>query len=107
MSARLFVGNLPFSTSEQDLWDLFQQAGMVVSCDLIIDKVTDKSRGFAFVEMGSREEAREAMSRLNGHQLDRRTLTVNEARPRTERPRVEYAGSGHGAERREVREWQF
>ena len=96
MSTRLFVGNLPFHTTEEDLRDLFQEVGTVVGCTLIVDKVARRSRGFAFVEMDSPEEARLAMSRLNGHELDGRTLTVNEARQREARPRVEFAGAGSG-----------
>ena len=85
MAKTLYVGNLAYATMEQDIQDLFQQAGTVVKCDLILDKFTSKSRGFAFVEMGSDEEAQKAVEMCNGQELDGRTLVVNEARPRTER----------------------
>jgi cold-inducible RNA-binding protein len=98
MARRLYVGNLSYNTTEGELLELFKQAGNVVSCDLIIDRNTDRSKGFAFVEMGSDEEANDAVSKLNGKELDGRTLTVNEARPRPERPRS-LAGAGAGGRR--------
>ena len=85
MATKLFVGNLSFNTTEGDVLDLFKQAGNVVKCELIVDKFTNKSRGFAFVEMGSQEEANKAIADFNGKELDGRALTVNEARPREER----------------------
>jgi RNA recognition motif-containing protein len=93
MANKLFVGNLSFNTTEGDVLELFKQAGNVTECELVLDKFTRKSRGFAFVTMGSQEEATAAVSRFNGHQLDGRALTVNEARPREERPR---GGGGGG-----------
>ncbi len=93
MATKLFVGNLSFNTTENDLMDLFKTAGTVAQCDLIQDKFTQKSRGFAFVTMGTQEEATAAISQLNGKELDGRALTVNEARPREERPR---GGGGYG-----------
>ncbi len=74
--------------------DLFKQAGNVTSCELIVDKFTSKSRGFAFVQMGTQEEATKAIAELNGKELNGRALTVNEARPREERPRSEFGGGG-------------
>jgi RNA recognition motif-containing protein len=96
MATKLFVGNLSFNTTEGDILELFKQAGNVVSCELIVDKFTNKSRGFAFVQMGSQEEANKAISEFNGKELDGRALTVNEARPREERPRGDFGGGGGG-----------
>src|SRR5258706_4028620 len=112
MATKLFVGNLSFNTTEGDVLDLFKQAGNVTSCELIVDKFTSKSRGFAFVTMGSQEEATAAISQINGKELDGRALTVNEARPREDRPRGGGGGGyggggggggGRGGERREGR----
>ncbi len=86
MSKRVFVGNLPFSTTEDQLRELFAQHGEVTSVEIIKDKFTDRSRGFAFVEMANEEQAAAAIAALNQYQLAGRTLTVNEARARTERP---------------------
>ena len=100
MGTKLYVGNLSFNTMDTDLKAMFQQAGTVVSCDLILDKFTGKSRGFAFVEMSSQDEANKAIAEYNGKELDGRTLTVNEARPREERPRGNFGG-GHGGGKRD------
>jgi RNA recognition motif-containing protein len=96
MATKLFVGNLSFNTTEGDVLDLFKKAGSVTSCELIVDKFTSKSRGFAFVQMGTQEEATKAVAELNGKELDGRALTVNEARPREDRPRGDFAGGGGG-----------
>ena len=96
MATKLFVGNLSFNTTEGDVLDLFKQAGNVVKCELIVDKFTSKSRGFAFVEMGTQEEANAAVSKFNGQELDGRALTVNEARPREDRPRGDFGGGRGG-----------
>jgi cold-inducible RNA-binding protein len=96
MATKLFVGNLSFNTSEGDLLDLFKQAGNVTSCELIMDKFTNKSRGFAFVQMGTQEEATKAITDFNGKELDGRALTVNEAKPREDRPRGGGFGGGGG-----------
>src|SRR5262245_52224202 len=85
MSVRLYVGNLPFSVSEQDLEELFGQIGVVESANLVTDRDTGRSRGFAFVEMDSREAADAAIASINGREIDGRQLTVNEARPRENR----------------------
>ncbi len=85
MGKRVFVGNLPFSTTEDQLRDLFGQHGEVTSVEIIKDKFTDRSRGFAFVEMAKEEQAAAAIAALNQFQLEGRPLTVNEARERTER----------------------
>ena len=94
MATKIFVGNLSFNTSEGEILDLFKQTGNVTSCELIMDKFTNKSRGFAFVQMSTQEEATKAIAELNGKELDGRALTVNEARPREERPRGNFGGGG-------------
>ena len=85
MAKRVFVGNLPFSTTENDLRELFSKHGEVVSAEIVKDRFTERSRGFAFVEMATDEAADAAVAALNQHELDGRQLTVNIARPRTER----------------------
>jgi cold-inducible RNA-binding protein len=84
---KLYVGNLSFETTENDLQDLFEQHGKVSEVALMMDRMTGKSRGFAFVTMGDNAEANAAMTALNGKELNGRTLNVNEARAREERPR--------------------
>ena len=84
---KLYVGNLSFETTENDLQDLFQQHGTVSEVHLMMDRMTGRSRGFAFVTMNENAEAEAAKTALNGHELNGRALTVNEARPREERPR--------------------
>ena len=86
MSAKLFVGNLSFSITENDLQDAFAAHGTVIEANLMMDRATGRPRGFAFVTMGSPEEAQKAITALNGKELGGRTLTVNIARPREERP---------------------
>ena len=93
---RLFVGNLPYQALEQDIQDLFAQAGSVTSVNLMFDKFTGKSRGFAFVELATAEEANKAVEMFNGKDLQGRALTVNIARPREERPRASGGGGGGG-----------
>ena len=99
MGTKLYVGNLSFETTESDLNDLFAQLGTVKSCSLITDKFTGKSRGFAFVEMGSEEEARKAIAEMGGKDVGGRPLTVNEAKPREDRPRRDFGGGGGGGSR--------
>ena len=84
---KLYVGNLSFETTENDLQDLFEQHGKVGEVALMMDRMTGKSRGFAFVTMNDATEASAAMTALNGKEVNGRTLNVNEARPREERPR--------------------
>jgi RNA recognition motif-containing protein len=84
MTKRIFVGNLSYQTTESDLTDLFEQAGEVESATIITDRDTGRSKGFAFVEMGS-ENAEKAIAQFNGSDLKGRALTVNEARPREDR----------------------
>jgi cold-inducible RNA-binding protein len=92
MSTKLYVGNLPFSSTAQDLQDLFSQAGTVAIVDLIFDKFTGRSRGFAFLAMSTLEEAQAAIQKFHGFALDGRDLTVNEARPKEERPPRQFEG---------------
>ena len=94
MGQRIFVGNLPFSATEDALRDLFAQHGEVSSVSIVKDKFTDRSRGFAFVEMTQDAEAAAAIAALNQYSLDGRPLTVNEARERTEGGRG--GGGGRG-----------
>ena len=92
---RIYVGGLPYQTSEQDLIALFEQAGQVTAATVIIDRYTGRSKGFAFVEMNNEQEAQSAIERLNGTSIGDRTITVNQARER------QTTGSrGQGRERR-------
>jgi cold-inducible RNA-binding protein len=84
-NSRLFVGNLSYQTMDRDLQDFFSQAGAVTSVTLMIDKFTGKSRGFAFIEFSSADEANKAVEMFHGKDLQGRALTVNIARPREER----------------------
>jgi len=97
MSKKLYVGNLAFQTTSQDLQQLFGQAGTVESASVIEDRDTGQSKGFAFVEMTDAGEAEKAIAALNGTELGGRTLTINEAKPKTDRPR---GGGGGGGGRR-------
>ncbi|NNE66666.1 MAG: RNA-binding protein [Pyrinomonadaceae bacterium] len=90
MSKKLYVGNLSFDTSEHDLETMFGEIGTVESANLIEDRDTGRSRGFAFVEMSSAEEANTAISEFNGKDVDGRTLKVNEAKPRENRSAGRY-----------------
>lgn len=96
MGKKLYVGNLPFSTNEQALQQHFSQAGNVESCKIITDRDTGRSRGFAFVEYSSDEEATSAVSKLNGVEFEGRALTVNEARPQESRGGGFGGGGGRG-----------
>jgi RNA recognition motif-containing protein len=96
MATKLFVGNLSFETTEGALRSLFEPFGSVTSCSVIMDKFTNKSRGFAFIEMGSQDEANRAIAEMNGKNCDGRALTVNEAKPREDRPRGGGGGGGYG-----------
>jgi RNA recognition motif-containing protein len=103
MGTRLYIGNLSFNTSEDAVRSLFAQQGEVTECNLITDKFSGRSRGFAFVVMGTQEAANQAIEKVNGQELDGRKLTVNEARPREERqPRGDRGprmGGGGGRDR--------
>ena len=92
MSMKLYVGNLSYGTTSEDLAELFSEAGTVESASVVSDRDTGRSRGFGFVEMSSREEGEEAIEQFNGKEIDGRTLTVNEARPREDRG----GGGGYG-----------
>ena len=102
MEIKLYVGNLAFTTTEDQIRTLFAQAGTVASVDLIKDRFTGSSKGFAFVQMGSQSEAEKAITMFNGHSLDNREIRVNPARPREEAggfsggPRRDSYGDGGG-----------
>jgi len=91
-NSKLYVGNLPFATTAQDLEALFGEVGTVSVVEIIFDKFTGRSRGFAFVTMANGEEAQKGVDKFHGHQLEGRALAVNIARPREERP----SGGGGG-----------
>ncbi len=110
MSAKLFVGNLSFNLTENDLQDAFAAHGTVLEANLMMDRSTGRPRGFGFVTMSTPEEAQKAIEAMNGKELAGRALTVNIARPREERPahsggggggRREYRGGGGGGGRRD------
>jgi len=102
MGTKLYVGGLPYSTTEQQLQELFSQHGSVTSAKIITDRYTGQSRGFGFVEMATSEEAQKAITALNGTQMNGRSITVNEARPQEKRPG---GGGGGGADRGAGRRW--
>lgn len=106
MSNKLFVGNLSFNTTENDLNDAFAAHGTVIETNLMMDRATGRPRGFGFVTMSTPDEAQKAIDGLNGRELDGRALTVNVAKPREERPpggggggRRDYGGGGGGGRR--------
>ncbi|PYR74670.1 MAG: RNA-binding protein [Acidobacteria bacterium] len=101
MSTKLYVGNLPYETTESDLQTLFEAAGQVSTVNIVRDRATGQARGFAFVEMQDVEGARRAIAELDRHQYGGRNLTVNEAKPMA--PRGDGGGSGGGRQRRESR----
>jgi RNA recognition motif-containing protein len=96
VGTKLYVGSLPYSTTEQQLSELFSQHGTVQSAKVITDRYTGQSRGFGFVEMATNEEAQKAITALNGSALGGRTLVVNEARPQEKRPYGSGGGGGGG-----------
>lgn len=98
MSTKLYVGNISFNTSNTELEEMFGKVGTVLSSNIIEDRETGRSRGFAFVEMSSQEEAQKAISSLNGKEIDGRELLVNEAKPRENRSGGGYGG-GRGGNR--------
>ena len=102
MARKLYVGNLPFTASEQDLQSLFAEAGTVDTINVIRDMATGRARGFAFVEMGSDEEAQQAISMLNEKPFGGRNLTVNEARPKNNDGGFD---GGGGSRRRSEPRW--
>ncbi len=107
MSTKLFVGNLSFNTTENDLQEAFAAHGTVVEANLMMDRMSGRSRGFAFVTMSTPEEAQKAIAAMNGATLGDRQLTVNIARPKEERPRGDrgprrdFGGGGGGGGRRD------
>jgi RNA recognition motif-containing protein len=105
MARKLYVGNLPYETAEQDLQTLFGSAGAVESVNVIRDMATGRARGFAFVEMVSDEDAQNAISTLNNHQYGGRNLTVNEARPKPQGSGGGGGGFGGGNGRRSEPRW--
>ena len=105
MSTKLFVGNLSFNTTENDLSDAFAAHGTVVEANLMMDRMSGRPRGFGFVTMSSADEAQKAIDALNGQQLDGRALTVNVARPREDRPPGGGGGGGGGGSRGPRREY--
>src|SRR5438067_11330096 len=96
MAKRIYVGGLPYSATEQDLENLFASSGTVSSATVITDKYTGQAKGFGFVEMSTDAEANAAINALNGTMMGGRNLTVNEAKPREERPRNSYGGGSAG-----------
>jgi cold-inducible RNA-binding protein len=99
METRLYVGNLSYGSTEGDIEALFQQAGTVIKCELMLDKFTSRSRGFAFVDMETVDEANKAVDMFNEQDLDGRNLRVNIAKPREERPPRREGGGGGKRER--------
>lgn len=94
MAQKLYVGNLPYSVNDDSLKELFAAAGTVSSAMVIIDRMSGRSKGFGFVEMGSEDEAKGAIEMFNGKEVEGRKLTVNEARPKEERPRGDFGNGG-------------
>lgn len=94
MAKRLYVGSLPYSTTDAQLSELFAKAGKVESAQVIVDKQSGRSKGFGFVEMSSDEEAQKAVELLNGTEMEGRKIIVNEARPMSERPARGFGGGG-------------
>jgi RNA recognition motif-containing protein len=101
MATKLFVGSLAWATNDDSLKDFFSAAGTVVSASVIMDRETNRSKGFGFVEMSSDEEAKAAVDQLNGKDLDGRAIVVSEARPREERPRGGGGGDYSGGDRQQ------
>jgi RNA recognition motif-containing protein len=95
MAKRIYVGGLAYATNEQELQDLFAKSGTVNSVSVVTDKYTGQSKGFGFVDMENDNEAGTAIRSLNGMSFAGRTLTVNEAKPREDRPRSNYGGGGY------------
>jgi len=105
MATKLYIGGVSYGTTEDGLRDAFAQAGSVVSAKIIIDKMTGRSRGFAFVEMTTDDEAQKAIELWNGKELDGRMLTVNEARPLEERAPRTGNGGGYSAQDKTGSRW--
>ncbi len=99
MEPKVYVGNLPYDTTDEDLRQLFSGAGTVASASIVTDRETGRSKGFGFVQMASQAEAEKAVSMFNGQQFHNRALKVDLARPREDRPRMG-GGGGRGGDRR-------
>jgi len=100
MTKKVYVGSLSFDTTEDSLKDLFAQAGKVDSVSIIIDKFSGRSKGFAFVEMSSEEEAKKAIEMFNGKELDGRNIVVDEAKPMADKPFKKFSGDRKGFDRK-------
>lgn len=96
MTNKVYVGNLSFDTTEDSLKELFAQAGTVTSASIVMDKFSGRSKGFAFVEMSSEEEAKKAIETLNGKELDGRNIVVDEAKPMEKKPFRKFSGDDKG-----------
>ena len=96
MTNKLYVGNLSYNTTDESLKEFFSQSGTVTSASIIQDRLSGRSKGFGFVEMSTPEEAQAAIDACNNQELDGRTIVVNEARPKTDRPRDNGRGFGGG-----------
>lgn len=105
MSMKLYVGNLSFQTSSQDLEDLFAGIGSVESASVVEDRETGRSRGFGFVEMTNQADAEKAIADLDGQEFAGRNIKVNEAKPREDRGRGNYGGGGYGGGGRRESRW--
>jgi RNA recognition motif-containing protein len=103
MARKLYVGNFPYDTTDQDLRTLFSESGQVESVNVMLDQATGRGRGFAFVEMATDEDAQAAIKALNNRDLGGRALTVNEARPKTSGGG--FGGDGGGRSRRSEPRW--
>ncbi|HZP55907.1 MAG TPA: RNA-binding protein [Candidatus Saccharimonadales bacterium] len=99
MAAKLYVGSLAYSINDDQLKELFATAGTVVSAQVIIDRNSNQSKGFGFVEMSSDEEAQKAIKELNGKEVDGRAIMVNMARPKEDRPQNSFGGGHRGQSR--------
>ena len=100
MEPKVYVGNLPYDTTEEEIRQVFSGAGTVASASIVTDRETGRSKGFGFVQMSSQAEAEKAVSMFNGYQLHNRALKVDLARPREDRPRMGGGGGGGGRDRR-------
>jgi RNA recognition motif-containing protein len=96
MATKLFVGSLAYSVTDQELEEFFAAAGNVASAKVIMDRETNRSKGFGFVEMGSDEEAKAAIEQLNGKELNGRAIAIDEAKPQENRERRPFSGGGSG-----------
>lgn len=95
MGKRLFVGGLPFQINDQQLREMFAAVGTVTEANVVIDRLSGRSKGFGFVDMTSDEEAAKAIQTLNNTEIEGRRIVVNEARPREERPQRDFGGGGY------------